>query len=48
MDELNKLLALAESEVGYQEKKNNNALDDPDANAGKSIHNSENRGIDCI
>ena len=45
MRDLKKLLALAEAEVGYQEKKNNNVLDDPDANAGRNNYTKYSRDV---
>lgn len=45
MNDLQKLLALAEAEIGYQEKKSNYALDHPDANAGRNNFTKYSRDV---
>lgn len=45
MNDLQKLLKLAENEIGYQEKNSNYALDNPDANAGKNNFTKYSRDV---
>ena len=47
MSDLNGLLALAEKQVGYQEKKSNAYLDDHDANAGHYNYTKYSRDVNA-
>ena len=48
MSELNKVLAFAEAELGYVEKKSNSQLDSKTANAGNNNYTKYARDLDAI